>query len=108
MLKSYSDLFRHSLPPLDLLVIVKEYAKAASVTSDGPLPPEVARVLYFTCLAAAWVRHRACISSLTAAELRAGFDWVLDRPWADPIIKDLCTQAIAAGMPSADTASPQP
>jgi hypothetical protein len=108
LLKSYSDLLRHPVPPLDLLEIIKDYAKVASATPNGALPPAVARVLYFACIAAALVRRGTRLSSLAPADLREGFAWVLEQDWVDPFLKELCGQALAAEMPGSATPSPPP
>src|SRR4051812_49312419 len=41
---SFGDLLQHPRPPLELLRLTKEFAKASDSRSDNPLPPEVATV----------------------------------------------------------------
>ena len=79
----YAELFAHPDPPLELLEIVKEYAKACRDHVPSPLPPEVATVLYFASIAAAFDCHQASISSLAPGELRAGLSWTRRRAWVD-------------------------
>lgn len=108
LLKSYSDLLRHPVPPLALLRKVKDYAKTASATPNGPLPPEVGRVLYYACLACALVRRNEYMSTLKEDELRSGFTWVLGLDWAEPMIKELCAQALKTRSPTPGSSSPSP
>lgn len=83
LLKSYADLFAHPRPPLALLRLVKEFAKAAQAAPSGPLPPEVARVLYYASIAAALARWNERLTTLDDTALRRGFAWVREQPWVD-------------------------
>jgi hypothetical protein len=83
LLKSYADLFRHPRPPLRLLRLVKDFAKAASAAPAGPVPREVAQVLYYASIAAALVRWGERITSLDDEALRCGFRWVQRLSWAE-------------------------
>ncbi len=76
LMKSLGDLFQHPRPPLALLRLVKDFAKAAHAAPDGPLPGEIARVLYYTSIAVAWLRWGERITRLNDEALREGFDWV--------------------------------
>lgn len=94
LLKSYEDLFDHENPPIELLQIIKDYAKTCLSAKNSPFPSEVASVLYYTTIAAAMARCRRRISSLTDEKLREGFEWVLARPWKNKSISRLMKQAI--------------
>lgn len=94
--KSFLDLLQHPNPGLDLLVIVKEYAKHNRIDPDSPLPREVAIVLYYTVIATALVRCSERISDLENFELSNGWNWVVSLPWVDTELKTLCRAASTA------------
>jgi hypothetical protein len=83
ILKSFRDLFQHPAPPLELLVIVKEFAKLNRDRPESLLPGDVSTVLYYLSLATALVRCKARISSLKENELKWGFEWALSLTWID-------------------------
>jgi hypothetical protein len=99
ILKSFSDLFHHSAPPLELLELTKNFAKANMEQPESGLPNEVAATLYYTSIAAALVRLDTRISQLNDADLRRGLLWTRDQPWLDEPTKQLLLQA-AAKIPS--------
>jgi hypothetical protein len=93
LLKSFSDLFHHPAPPLELLELTKDFAKANMDHPDSSLPAEVAAALYYTSIAAALVRLDARISSLPDASLRCGLLWAGGQPWLDEKNRQLLLQA---------------
>jgi len=95
LLKSLADLLLHSRPPLDLLVLAKEFAKNCRTHPHSPLPADVAQVLYLASIAAALAKCRQRISQLSDAALREGFRWALGQPWVDPRLRDLLMAADA-------------
>ncbi len=90
---SFADLLTAPAPPLGLLRLVKEFGKRCDADPDRPLPPEVASVLYFAAIAAAYVRHGARITALGDDALRAGVDWALAQPWLDGRLRPLFAEA---------------
>ena len=82
-LKSFGDLLAHPHPPVELLKITKDFAKACRLSPHSPVPHEIASVLYFASIAAALVRCRRRITGLTNDALEDGLRWVLARPWLD-------------------------
>ena len=90
---SFEDLFRHPRPPLPLLRLTKDFAKAADRPSDGPIPAEVATVLYYAAIVAALLRHGERISQLRDDELSAGVTWALEQPWLDGALRTLFVEA---------------
>src|SRR5688572_21874743 len=44
-------------PPLELLERVREFSQSCRNDRESQVPPEVATLLYYASLAAAWVRH---------------------------------------------------
>ena len=93
-LKSFGDLLAHPHPPVELLKITKDFAKACRLSPHGPLPREIASVLYFASIAAALVRCRRRITSLTNEALADGLRWVLARPWLDAPIRTLVEESL--------------
>jgi hypothetical protein len=93
VLKSISDLLQHPRPPLEMLVMAKDYFKANTVRPNPGLPGQVARALYYTAVAAAWLRHHTRISSMSDAEVIAALNWVCRQPWASEEIRELATAA---------------
>jgi hypothetical protein len=89
LIRSFRDLFLHPQPPVDLLRLTKEFAKAHLSDPESPLPREVAMVLYYASIAAALLHGRPEISRLPASEIRLGARWALDRSWLDPDLRRL-------------------
>jgi hypothetical protein len=94
LLKSFSDLFHHPVPPLELLTLTKDFAKANMDHPESSLPQEVAAVLYYASIAAAAVRLDARISQLPNAELQRGLVWAGDQPWVDDRTREIFVQAL--------------
>ena len=89
VLKSFADLLHHPSPPLELLRITKDFAKANRDHPESLLPPEIAAVLYYASIAAALVRCGARITRLSNHELQKGFQWAGSQAWIDDQMKDL-------------------
>lgn len=96
-----SDLLFHSRPPVELLAMVKQFAKSNRGVRRGPLPRAAAIVLYYAAIAAALARCGERITSLDDEQLRQGFDWVLARRWVDEQTRALVSTARA--VVSSDT-----
>jgi len=95
LLKSFADLFHHPAPPLELLELTKNFAKANMDNAESALPNQVAAALYYTSIAAALVRLDARISRLTDTDLRRGLLWTKEQPWLDVRTQDLLLEAVA-------------
>ncbi len=93
-LKSFGDLLAHPNPPVELLKITKDFAKACRLSPHSPIPHEIASVLYFTSIAAALVRCRRRITGLTNDALAEGFRWVLSRSWLDAPTRSLTEESL--------------
>jgi hypothetical protein len=74
-------LFGQQEPSLELLQRVKCFAKFCKSTRDGPLPVEVATVLYFASIVRASTSCNTNISALDESGLRRGANWVLGQTW---------------------------
>jgi hypothetical protein len=97
LLKSFSELFHHPAPPVELLELTKDFAKANMDHPESALPNEVASALYFTSIAAAYVRLGARISKLRDNDLRRGWLWTRDQGWIDEKTKALLNEALSKG-----------
>jgi len=95
VLKSFGDLFQHPAPALELLELVKDFAKANLEHPESGLPGEIAATLYYTSIAAALVRLDTRISQLREADLARGWQWTLAQAWLDAPTRELLTQAVA-------------
>jgi hypothetical protein len=94
LLKSFSDLFQHPSPPLELLTLIKDFAKANRDHPGSALPPEIAAALYYASLAAALVRLDRRISSLPDTDLRRGLQSTLQQAWLDLPTRELLARAL--------------
>ena len=93
LLKSFADLFHHPAPPVELLVMVKNFAKANLDHPESGLPGEIASALYYTSIASALVRLEVRISQLPDDDLQRGLHWTQDQPWLDDKTKELIAGA---------------
>lgn len=107
LLKSFADLFHHPAPVIELLELVKDFAKANLDHPESGLPAEIAATLYYTSIAAAFVRLDARISQLSDADLARGLRWTLEQAWLDEPTKKLVSQALAK-LPGADKKGGRP
>jgi|CZKM01.1.fsa_nt_gi hypothetical protein len=94
LLRSFDDLFHHPAPPIELLVLVKDFAKANLDHPESGLPGEIAAALYYTSIAAALVRLDARISHLPDADLQSGLRSILEQAWLDEKTKGLLANAL--------------
>jgi hypothetical protein len=94
LLKSFSDLFHHPSPPVELLQMVKEFAKANMDHPESGLPSEIASTLYYMSIASALVRLDTRISKLADADLRRGLSWTREQTWLDEATRQLLAAAM--------------
>jgi hypothetical protein len=95
LLKSFRDLLQHPAPPVELLRLVKEFAKLNRDQPDSLLPSDVASVLYYLSIAAAMARWGERISALSDNELQRGFAWAMSQSWVDEPARELLGSASA-------------
>lgn len=100
ILKSFSDLFHHSVPPVELLKLTKDFAKSNMDHPDSSLPQEIAAALYYTSIAAALVRLDVRISQLPDADLQRGLAWAREQSWLDDATRELLGQALQKLSPA--------
>lgn len=94
LVRSFSDLLLHPRPPIELLRLTKDFAKANRHQPDSPIPAEIATLLYFASVAAALVRLRERITELDDAALAAGFAWCREQPWMEAGLGALFNDAL--------------
>jgi hypothetical protein len=94
LLKSFADLIHHSSPPLELLELVKDFAKANIDRPESGLPSEIASVLYYLSIASALVHLDVRISKLSDADLQRGLSWAREQAWLDDQTGQLLAQAL--------------
>ena len=96
LLKSFGDLLHHPNPPLELLKLTKDFAKACRLSLRGPLPREIATVLYFASIVAAMVRCQRRITRLSDADTRHGVEQCLAQNWLDAATRQLFDDGLKA------------
>jgi hypothetical protein len=94
LLWSFSDLFHHPSPPVELLNMIKDFAKSNRDHPASGLPQEIASTLYYASIAAALVRLNQRITKLPDADLRRGLLWGLEQGWLDIATRELLTRAL--------------
>jgi len=94
LLKSFSDLFHHPVPLVELLQLVKDFAKANLDQPESGLPGEIAAALYYTSIASALVRLDRRISQLPDPDLLHGFQRIMEQTWLDEKTKALLAKAV--------------
>jgi hypothetical protein len=92
---TFGELLHHPHPPVEVLRRVKGFAKACKVVSDGPLPSEVATVLYFATIVVARLRCGQRISELDDEALRIGTEWARAQKWVDEPTRSIFDEAAA-------------
>jgi hypothetical protein len=94
VLRSFADLFRHPSPPVEVLELVKDFAKANMDHPESCLPREIAAVLYYLSIAAALVRLGTRITHLSDADVKQGLLWAKRLAWLDADTRKLLGQAL--------------
>jgi hypothetical protein len=95
-IETFDDLFHHPAPPVALLRMVKDFAKANCNHPESVLPNEIATLLYYESIVAARTHAGEQISHLTDDELKAGIGWVLVQPWVDAKTRGLFEEGLSA------------
>jgi hypothetical protein len=88
-IQTFGDLFEHAHPPVEMLEVAKEFAKASRAHADGPLPDEVAVVLHLLSIVVALKKCAKRITRLDEEGLRFGVRWALAQPWLDESTRKL-------------------
>jgi hypothetical protein len=100
------DLLRHPAPPVALLGLVKDFAKASRRPGRGQVPPDVATLLYYLAIGVALFRCGCRLTRLSDPVLREGLRWAGAQPWADEATRDLLGRAAACVSPDEPATAP--
>jgi hypothetical protein len=92
---TFAELLQHARPPVALLERVKFFAKASKIRATGPLPPQVATVLYFASIVVARLRCDARITGLDDDAILKGTQWALAQSWIAHPMRALFEEAAA-------------
>ncbi len=87
VLRSFGDLLTHSHPPVELLELTKEFAKRSLSSERSAIPHDVARVLYFACIASALAKCKRRITKLDDNGILEGIRWACTRSWVMEPVK---------------------
>jgi len=88
-IETFGDLVFHPRPPVRLLELTKEFARASRGHPDRPLPDEVASALYLASIVVALARCGKRITGLSDDGLRYGLTWALKQAWLEGAIREL-------------------
>lgn len=94
LLKGFGDLLLHPRPPIELLIMTKDWAKTLSDHPQSPLPREVSMLLYFAAICAAKVSRNEWISTLKNSEFVKNVGWLLKQTWVDEKTKELLAKGL--------------
>lgn len=89
LLRSCGALLQHPQPPLDLLRLVKDFAKANVGHPESHLPESVARTLYYAVVATARLKLDQRLTELEDTALASGLRWALTQDWLDESTRQL-------------------
>lgn len=93
-LKSFADLLAHPHPPIELLVMLKDFAKSNASHHDSALPADVSRMIYYLAIAVALLRCGRRITSMSNPKLVASLTWAIDQPWIEPRERTLLSECL--------------
>lgn len=90
---TFGDLLAHPQPPLELLRMAKDYAKVCRARTVGPIPAEIATILYVLSIVVARIARGERISELNDQSLRQLIAWASEQAWIDVGTRDLLRRA---------------
>jgi hypothetical protein len=90
---TFGALLASANPSLPLLRMVRHFAKKLADRGDAYYPADLARVLYFSAIAAALVHSGSKITSLPIEDAQTGFQWALNCSWLTTDLKNLFKKA---------------
>jgi hypothetical protein len=107
-LLSMGQLFELDRPPLELLKLVKRFAKLCRDDAENALPSELVMLMYYASIAVAMTRLGASISNLSDTALNRGLRWLAHQPWVDEPTRGILERAISVVGSSSQTGSGPP
>jgi hypothetical protein len=93
---TFGQMLTSAEPPLEVLDMIRRFAKRSRTQDSGGIPKEVATVLYYAAIAAAKLRHGISLSKLDDEALRSGLAWGLEQTWLTEPLRDLFTETLRA------------
>ncbi len=91
---TFGELIAHPRPSLELLDVMKDFAKQQGAEQDGQLPVEVSKVLYLCAISAALVRRGARITQMSDDSLKQRLAWAAEREWLEGPTRELLSAAV--------------
>jgi len=91
--RTFGELLQHRHPPVDILRMVKDFAKQLHKMAHNAYPEQVATLLYYAAIATAQVRTNTCITDLPPQSLHKGYAWALTQTWLTPDLRTLFEEA---------------
>jgi hypothetical protein len=91
-LLTFADLTVHPRPSMDLLRLLKDFAKVTR--ADGTLPKAVATLLYCLALSLAIIRLGQSSTRLDERHLRKALHWAVSLAWIDSQARSALEQAL--------------
>lgn len=89
------ELLRHEHPPLELLKLVKRFAKICRRSPENPLPSEIVMFLYYASITVALLRLNETISELTDPSLMRGLNWLHVQMWMPEEMRSLLQEGLS-------------
>jgi hypothetical protein len=94
-LLTLEQLLHDPSPSIELLKLVKRFAKLCRRDRENSLPSEIVMLLYYASIAAAMVRLDQAISDLGPASLKRGMGWLATQEWLSDDLRTLLNQGLA-------------
>ncbi|MGB2820166.1 MAG: hypothetical protein WBF17_04240 [Phycisphaerae bacterium] len=93
---TFNDLFHHPNPPVALLELTKQFARACKDHPDHPLPSKIGAVLYLASIVVARLRCAALITKMDDRTLCGSLTWAIGQEWLDDSLRGLLRDGLRA------------
>jgi len=94
-IRTFGELLGHPDPPVRLLELLKDFAKAHCSHPRSSYPTEVMKAIYYASIEAALLRAGQRITRLSDEELSRGLAMLVDRPWLEERTRGLLMQGLS-------------
>ncbi|HZK79572.1 MAG TPA: hypothetical protein VFC46_00860 [Humisphaera sp.] len=95
LVSSVYDLLHHPQPPIELLEMLKDFARSHRQHRDSPLPAEISTLLYYAAILVARLRCRRRITDLNDAVVVQGVEALIKCDWLDAATRALLQEGLA-------------